>query len=260
MPAKSNSVKNKKIIIANWKMNPSSSKEAEALFKTLLKNLDRTKASVVICPPSIYLERLYKISKKIPLGLQNIYFGGEGASTGEISGNMAKNSGAKFVILGHSERRAMGEDSDTISKKIKTALYVGLTPILCIGEKIRDESHEHFSVIKAQLEGALAGVTKSYVPEIIIAYEPVWAIGNQAMREARPEEFREVAIFIKKTLSDKFGIDSAGKVKIIYGGSVHPKNVSSFITDGGVEGFLVGRDSLNAKKFIEIINLTDSLS
>lgn len=251
--------KNTKIIIGNWKMNPSSPKEAEVLFKTLVKNkVNKSKVEVVICPPSIYLERLYKISKRIPLGLQNVYFGGEGATTGEISAKMAENIGAQYIILGHSERRAMGETNEIINKKIKTVLYEGPVPILCVGEKVRDEKHEHFTIIKNQVEESLGGITKSSLSKVIIAYEPVWAIGNNALREARPEEFHEVMIFIRKVLSDKFGLQAGREVKIIYGGSVNPKNALGFLTEGQAEGFLVGRDSLDAKKFLQIIDIVES--
>ncbi len=249
----------KKIIIGNWKMNPSSGKEAENLFKNLLKNkINKSKAEIVICPPTLYLERLYKISKKIPLGVQNIYFGGEGATTGEISANMAENSGAKYVILGHSERRAMGEAEEVINKKIKTAFYVGLIPILCVGEKQRDDSHDHFALIKTQLEGALSGVTKSSLLKLIIAYEPVWAIGDKALREARPMEFMEVSIFIRKVLSDKFGVAAGSEPRIIYGGSVNPGDAEGFLRDGKADGLLVGRASLDPKRFIEIISIAQN--
>lgn len=255
--------KKSKIVIGNWKMNPSSGKEAEILFKNLLKNkIWKGKTDVVLCPPTLYFERLYKISKRILLGLQNIYFSSEGASTGEISGNMAVNSGAKYVIIGHSERKAMGESSDTINKKVKHALYVGLVPILCVGEKVRDQesqNHEYFNVIKTQVEEALAGVNKSSVGKIVIAYEPVWAIGINALREARPDEFREVSIFIRKVLSDKFGIGAGQEVRIIYGGSVNPKNALGFLDEGEAEGFLVGRDSLDAKKFLQIIEIVSGV-
>ncbi len=249
----------KKIIIGNWKMNPSSGKEAENLFKNLLKNkINKSKAEIVICPPALYLERLYKSSKKISLGVQNIYFGGEGATTGEISANMAENSGAKYVILGHSERRAMGEAEDIINKKIKTAFYVGLIPILCVGEKQRDESHDHFNLIKTQLEGALSGVTKSSLSKLIIAYEPVWAIGDKALREARPMEFMEISIFIRKVLSDKFGVAAGSEPRIIYGGSVNPGDAEGFLRDGKADGLLVGRASLDPKRFLEIISLAQN--
>ncbi len=252
-------LKKTKIVIGNWKMNPSSPKEAEVLFKTLIKNkVDKSKVDVVICPPSIYLERLYKISKKIPLGLQNVYFGGEGASTGEISAKMAENAGASYVILGHSERRAMGETNEIINKKIKTLLYEGPLPILCVGEKVRDEKHEHFIVVKNQLEESLSGITKSSLHKVIIAYEPVWAIGSTALREARPDEFHEIMIFIRKVLSDKFGVEAGREVKIIYGGSVNPKNALGFLTEGEADGFLVGRDSLDSKKFLQIIEVAGS--
>jgi len=247
-------MRNKKIVIGNWKMNPESVKLAESLFKGVVKN-NFSKVSVVICPPFLYLNNLKKISKKISLGVQNVASEERGAFTGEISALMSYDTGARYTILGHSERRDMGENDLMINKKVKLALLAGLVPILCVGEKERDEAHEYFQVIKNQIEESLAGISKNSISKIIIAYEPVWAIGKNAIREATPEEFREVAVFIKKVLSDKFGGKEVGNMSILYGGSVNPKNTSSFLTEGGADGFLVGGASLDVKKFSEIIKI-----
>ena len=167
---------------------------------------------------------------------------------------------AKYVILGHSERRAMGETNLEVNKKIKGVLGCGLIPIICVGEKERDENHEYLNFVKKQVEESIAGVSKDYISKIIMAYEPVWAIGKNAIREANPEEFREMAVFIRKILSDKFGVKNIEKTNIIYGGSVNPKNCFSFLEEGNTDGFLVGRDSLDAKKFGEIINICETLN
>lgn len=250
----------KKIIIGNWKMNPESGKLAESLYKNIIKIKTSSKVDVVICPPFVYLEKLKKISKKIPLGVQNIFNKDKGAFTGEISADMVYDLGVRYVILGHSERRAMGEDDEIVNQKIKIALASGLTPILCVGEKNRDDNHDYFNVIKNQIEKNLNGVSKNSITNIIIAYEPVWAIGKDAVREATPEEFREVSVFIKKVLSDKFGANTAKDVRIIYGGSVNTKNSQDFIVSGEADGFLVGRDSLDAKKFTKIIEITEKVN
>jgi len=260
----------KKIIIGNWKMNPLSPKQAENLFRSILKAIPyKLKANVIICPPAIYLGFLktknYKL--KVNLGAQDAFYEESGAYTGEISAEMLYYIGARYVILGHSERRSPpsapsgggeGESNLIINKKVRASLSAGLVPILCVGEKERDESHQYLNFIKKQIEECLKGVIKSSVSKIIIAYEPIWAIGKNAQRAAVPKEFLEMSIFIKKVLSDKFGAKAVEKTKIIYGGSVNPKNTADFLMEGETDGFLVGRDSLDPKKFREIIKICEA--
>lgn len=250
----------KKIIIGNWKMNPLAAQDAEKLFKDVAKNVSRVKKTeIVICPPFIYLEKLKKLSKKINLGAQDAFWGDIGAFTGEVSGEMLYNIGVKYVILGHSERRALGENNIDVNKKIKASIGAGLRPILCVGENTRDENHEYFNVVKIQVEECLNGISKSLVSKIIVAYEPVWALSSTInRRDATPEDSREMAIFIRKILSDKFGGD-AGKVRIIYGGSVNERDAEDFLKNGGVDGLLPGRASLDVKKFTEIVKICEAL-
>jgi triosephosphate isomerase len=248
-------------------MNPLSLKEAEKLFIDVMKSVSSIKKTeIVICPPFLYIESLKKIFsrrsrpsdlKKIFLGAQNAFYEEKGAFTGEISTEMLSNLGIKYVILGHSERRALGEENADVNKKVKTVLSLGLVPIVCFGENVRDENHEYLNFIKTQIEEGLNGISKNLISKIIIAYEPVWAIGKDAVREATPEEFREMSIFIRKILSDKFGAKTVEKLRIIYGGSAHPENVFGFLRDGKAEGFLLGRDSLDSNKFLEIIKITE---
>lgn len=249
----------KKIVIGNWKMNPLSLKGAEKLFADVTKNVSGVqKTEVVICPPFVYLEKLKKISKKISLGAQDVYWGETGAFTGEISADMLYDIGARYVIVGHSERRAQGENNNDVNKKIKSALSVGLRPILCVGENMRDENHEYFNVVKTQLMECLDGVSKNSVSKIIIAYEPVWAISSTPNREdATPDNSREMTIFIRKILSDKFGSE-ASKVRIIYGGSVNEKDAEDFLKNGGVNGLLPGKASLDPKKFSQIVKICEA--
>jgi len=249
----------RKIIIGNWKMNPLSLKQAENLFKSIQKTISsNTKTNIVICPPALYLERLKKKAKKVAIGAQNVFYEEKGAYTGEISAGMLSDIGVKYVILGHSERRAMGENNIDINKKIKMALSFNLIPILCIGERERDENHEYLGFVKKQIEECLYGIIKNSISKIIIAYEPVWAVGKGAKREASPEEFHEMRIFVKKVLSDKFGAKAVEKIKILYGGSLHIEDVPEFLKENA-DGFLVGRNSLDAKKFSEIIKITENI-
>ena len=254
----------KKIIVGNWKMNPLTLKEAEKLFSGVAKGISSVKKTarkteVVICPPFLYLEKLRKISKKIFLGAQDAFFGDIGAFTGEVSGEMLYNIGVRYVILGHSERRVLGENNSDVNKKIKASLAAGLVPILCVGENVRDESHSYFNFVKTQLEECLLSVSKTIISKIIIAYEPIWAISSTPNRkDATSADSLEMAIFIRKVLSDKFGKEAI-QMRIIYGGSVNEKNAEDFLKNGGVDGLLVGRASLDAKKFIEIIKIAENL-
>ncbi|MEK7104456.1 MAG: triose-phosphate isomerase [Patescibacteria group bacterium] len=260
----------KKIVIGNWKMNPLSLKEAEKLFADVAKNIsDIQKTEVVICSPFVYLEKLKKLSlghshmgeaRKILLGAQDVFWGDTGAYTGEISADMLYNIGARYVIVGHSERRAMGETNYGINKKIKASISAGLRLILCVGENVRDEKHNYFNLVKIQLTECLKGVSKNSISKVIVAYEPVWAISSTLDRKnATSGDSREMVIFIRKILSDKFGSE-ASKIRIIYGGSVNEKDAEDFLKNGGVDGLLPGRASLDSKKFSQIIKICETLS
>jgi len=255
-------IQRKKIIIGNWKMNPETAEEAEKLFSTVAKNVSRTKKTdIVICPPFIYLQALLKIrTSKIKLGVQDAFPGSVGAYTGEVSTDMLYNMGARYVILGHSERRALGESNSDINKKIKFSLVAGLVPIVCVGESARDLSHSYFNLVKSQLEECLKGIPKNSISKIIIAYEPIWAISTTLDRkDATPEDAKEMTIFIRKILSDKFGSE-VSRMRVIYGGSVNEKDAALFLEHGGVDGLLPGRASLDATKFAKIIDICEALS
>ncbi|TSC78054.1 MAG: triosephosphate isomerase (TIM) [Parcubacteria group bacterium Gr01-1014_24] len=255
----------KKIIIGNWKMNPISLKDAEKLFSDVAKYISgikktARKTEVVICPPFIYLEKLKKFSRKISLGAQDAFWGEVGAFTGEVSGEMLYNIGTRYVILGHSERRALGESNNEVNKKIRASLSAGLRPIVCVGENVRDENHSYFNLVKVQLGECLNGISKNSISKIIIAYEPIWAISSTLnRRDATPADSLEMAIFIRKILSDKFGLE-ASKVRVIYGGSANEKDAEDFLENGGVDGLLPGRASLDAKKFVEIIKIAENIA
>jgi triosephosphate isomerase len=258
----------KRIIIGNWKMNPLTLKEAAKLFDGLAKNISlMKKTEIVACPPFLYLPAFVKvlagkgeIKKQISLGAQDAFWGDAGAFTGEISAEMLYNIGARYAILGHSERRALGENNQDVNKKIKSSLFSGLRPIVCIGESVRDENHDYFNLIKTQLEEGLVGISKNSTSKIIIAYEPIWAISTTPLRrDATPEDCKEMVIFIRKILFDKFGKD-ASQIRIVYGGSVNEKGAGDFLKNGGVDGLLVGRASLDAKKFGAIVKTCEALS
>ncbi len=247
-------MKKGKLIIANWKMNPASLKEVLKLAKA------SDKEGVVLCVPFVFLKEVKKVLKKAKLGAQNVSTEQAGAYTGEVSADMLYDMGARSVIVGHSERRALGENNIDVNKKIKSVLSAGLTPIVCIGERERDENHEYINIVKTQLVESLNGIVKSDLSKLIIAYEPVWALSTTAnRRDATSADSLEMVIFIKKVLSDKFGATTK-LPRIIYGGSVNEKDVADFLKNGGVDGALVGRASLDAKKFLQIIRIAENVS
>jgi len=250
----------KKFVIGNWKMNPISNKEAEKLFVTIASSISSLKKTeVIICPPFLYLDKLSKISSKVILGAQDAFWGDTGPFTGEVSSLMISDAGAKYVILGHSERRVLGESNLDVNKKLKAVLASGLMPIVCVGDLERNENHEYFNFVKKQIEEGLNGIQKNLLSKIIIAYEPVWALSTTVGRkDATPNDSREMNIFIKKILSDKFGVKTE-LPRIIYGGSINEKNILDFMINGGIEGVLIGGASLKADKFLEIINITEKI-
>lgn len=250
----------KKIVIGNWKMNPTSLKEAENLFKNIVKNKTEYKnTDVVICAPYLFLPNLSKVkSGKISLGAQDVFYEPKGAYTGEISTQMLANFKLKYCIVGHSERRLMGESNEICNKKIISLLKSGITPILCVGENVRDESHEYLNIVREQIVSCLAGIPKNSLNKIVVAYEPIWAIGINATREVKPSECEEMMLYIKKIIADLSDPKIAHSMRVIYGGSVHPKNAPDLISNGQTDGFLVGRDSLSPDKFTKIIKATQA--
>ena len=252
------------LIIANWKCNPVSFFEAKKLFGEIKKNTKGIgSAETVICPPFIYLSDIKRLSSNIKLGAQNCFFENKGAFTGEISPLMFKNLGVEYVILGHSERRKyFGETDEMIGKKLIAAMKVKLKPILCIGEtKEEREEEKTAEILKTQLKNALTPVASCQLPvaSLIVAYEPIWAIGTG--NSCLPAEAMSNLLFIKKQLMKyrEIGAKPISRnrretIKILYGGSVNSKNAKDYI-DAGFDGLLVGGASLKAKEFGRIVKL-----
>lgn len=239
----------KNLIVANWKMNPKTAKEALALFGAVKKGIGGSKnPPVVICPPFCWLPKL-KTTVALKLGGQNCHWEVRGPFTGEISAAMLADSGAQFVILGHSERRHyLGETDEIINLKIKAALKTGLKPILCVGEK---EGEEMSLVVERQLSGALAGLGVNQTKEVIIAYEPVWAIGTG--RACLADDALSAALFIRRLITKLYSRFLADKISLLYGGSVDSRQATDYITKAGMNGLLVGGASLEAEEFVKII-------
>lgn len=210
---------------------------------------------VALCPPAVFLSNVAQSVAGTPVGLgaQNLYAADDGAFTGEVNASMLTDVGCRYVILGHSERRAlMGETDEQISTKLHSALAGNLIPIVCVGETLEDrESGATEKVVETQLRGSLTGLDEARAAGIVVAYEPVWAIGTG--KTASPEQAEEVHAFIRGLLGDLFGADVAGQIRIQYGGSVKPGNAKELLGQPNIDGALVGGASLKADDFAAII-------
>lgn len=253
--------KEKLLIVANWKMNPDSAEKAKEIFKgtkAVAKNLKNI--SVVACPPFVYLSDLEKNNdSKVVLGAQDMFWEKSGSFTGEISPSMIKKEGEGYVIIGHSERRALGETDEMVSKKVKAALMIGLRVILCIGEKERDSHGEYLHFLRNQIINSLGKLQKKYLAKLVIAYEPVWAIGKSDEEAMKPADIHETSLFIKKVLAEIYDQKTAVVIPILYGGSVSYKNAKEIVVHGQVQGLLVGHESLNPKKFGELLKEVENI-
>lgn len=251
----------KKLIIGNWKMYPANIKDAKAKFAGIKKVASTLRnVQTVVCPPFVYASEFKKLvtGHRVAVGTQNAWIEDEGAYTGEVSPAMLASLGLRYVIIGHSERRATGETDELVNKKVLAAVKAGLTVVLCAGERERDPHGEYMKFIAGQLKAALHGVQKKDLAQIVIAYEPIWAIGEHALRAASPEDALEVSILIKKTFADLYGKEGAN-VAILYGGSVDAKNAGEFLQKSHVDGLLVGRASLDPKVFGEILKSAEKI-
>lgn len=241
------------LIVANWKMNPATYKEAKALLEATKRAAEAAKnIAVVVAPPSVYLRDLraaYK-GKRLSFAAQNAHFERTGSYTGDISPAQVRDSKVPYVIVGHAERRAVGETDDLIRRKVIAALHERLIPILCVGESTRNQDGAHYVFVRTQLNAVFREMPVAKVPHVVVAYEPVWAIGSDTPMSAR--DMHEMAIFIRKTIVEMHG--SAGmNVKILYGGAVDETNASSMLRDGDVDGLLVGRASTIPARFKALI-------
>lgn len=245
----------KPMIAGNWKLNKTI-REAIELVTLLKRQLnDLQNVDVVVFPPYTALSDVAEVltESEIGLGAQDLYWEEKGAFTGEVSAGMIKEAGANFVIVGHSERRQFFHETDeSVNKKTKAALKGNLTPIVCIGETLgQRESGKTFEVIETQLKGGLANFNREEIKKIIIAYEPVWAIGTGKV--ATPQQAEEVHAFIRKELTKTFGEEVASALRILYGGSVKPDNISNLMSEADIDGALVGGASLDASTFSELV-------
>ncbi|MFZ4542484.1 MAG: triose-phosphate isomerase [Saprospiraceae bacterium] len=246
----------KKIVAGNWKMNKTID-EGVQLAKAVAGGKFPARVSLVLCTPFVNLQSVQKViarKKNIHLGAQNMHPEAKGAFTGEISAEMLHAVGASFVILGHSERRQYFHESDEfISRKVKSALQTGITPIFCCGEPLEmRQAGKHIPFVENQLQNALFSLTEEEISKIVIAYEPIWAIGTGLT--ASPDQAQEMHAAIRKLMKKRFGNTIAKNISILYGGSCNAKNAKELFALADVDGGLIGGASLIAEDFLQIAN------
>lgn len=245
----------KPIIAGNWKMNKTP-EEAKELVTALVPLVKDAKCDVVICPPFVDLCAVKPIiaGTNIHLGVQNIHWAEKGAFTGEISADMLKAHGVEYAIVGHSERRQyFGETDATVNQRAKAAIAAGITPIICVGESLEQrESGVTNAVVSGQTKAALDGIEAKDVETLVIAYEPIWAIGTG--KTATKEDANAIIAVIRGAIAEVYGKDVAEKVRIQYGGSMNPKNASELMSMPEIDGGLIGGASLKAEDFSKVVN------
>jgi triosephosphate isomerase len=250
----------KKIVAGNWKMNLNF-EEGVSLFSeivNMVKDEVVGNQDVIVCSPFIHLSTVAKLSenvKNVNIGSQNIHQAESGAYTGEVSASQVKSVGVEYVILGHSERRAyFGETDSLLAEKTNTALKHGLKPIFCIGEtKEERESGKFFDVIKTQLVDGVFHLSKEDFAKVVLAYEPVWAIGTGLT--ASPEQAQEVHAFIRETVANQYDAETAENTTILYGGSCNPSNAPTLFSQKDIDGGLIGGASLKSRDFLDIVKV-----
>jgi triosephosphate isomerase len=244
----------KPIIAGNWKMHKTIA-EAVEFVNDIKDKVNNTDVEAVICAPFTLLKDLKEATKgtNIKIGAQNMHYAEQGAFTGEISAPMLKELNIDYVVLGHSERRQyFNETNETVNKKVIKALEEGIDPILCVGETLEErEASETKNVCKEQTEKALVGVSAEDMKKVVIAYEPVWAIGTG--KTATSEDANDVISYIRQVVANIYG-DLANEVRIQYGGSVKPSNVAEIMNQSDIDGALVGGASLKANDYVELVN------
>jgi triosephosphate isomerase len=230
------------LLVLNWKMNPETHTDAIKLLSVTKKIASKNPAlSMVVAPPTVFLGDIIKKRGSLGVSAQHTHDEEGGAHTGDVSVPQVVDVGSTHVLIGHAERRAAGMSNEQVGKVTHRVLSSGVTAIVCVGEGARDDHGEYLNQVRAQLHAALQGVLPKYLKKVVIAYEPVWAIG--ASQPMSPHEMHQMAIYIKKTLAEMYG--KAVSVPVLYGGAITADSVSEMVVRGGVDGLLVGRASLS---------------
>lgn len=245
----------KPIIAGNWKMNKTQTETVE-LLNRIVENYTDVEVDAVVCVPFTSISKASELldNTMIRLGAQNMFYEENGAFTGEVSPNMLKNLGVEYVILGHSERREIfGEEDDLINKKVKTAINHKITPILCVGETLDErESGEYLNKVKTQILNGFDGIGSEDVPKVVVAYEPIWAIGTG--KTATSEDANNMCKYIREVIAELYEAKIADNVRIQYGGSVKPENISELMSMSDIDGALVGGASLDSESYLALLN------
>lgn len=250
----------KTLFVANWKMQPESAKEAQALWGGTKRAVARARRiATVVCPPFPYLHPLSKTrSTSVLLGAQDISLYDRGSHTGEVSPAMLKDLDVRYVIVGHSERRNLGETNAIVARKTKLALAGGLRPVVCVGEQERSHHGEHLGSLEEQIRHSLSGVPRSQAKNLVVAYEPLWAVGKSFKYAMQPGEIHEATLFIRKILAKLFGRGVGISIPVLYGGAVEEENIVAVVSAGEVDGVLVGHASLDARLVSRMVRALES--
>jgi triosephosphate isomerase len=258
-----NSTKRRKFIAGNWKLNPADEQGCLDLLRQLKSRLEPfSRVETAVCPPFTALHWAAQILKetRIRWGAQDLFWEDTGAFTGEVSAPMLKAVGCRYVIVGHSERRQyFGEKDEDVRRKAKAALRHSLTPIICVGETLEQrEARMHREIVSGQMREAVSGLTEAELASVVIAYEPVWAIGTG--KTATPEQAQEMHAYIRSILSEMYNRAAADQIQILYGGSVKPDNARDLLQQPDIDGALVGGASLKAGDFAEIVRAGEEIN
>lgn len=242
------------LIVGNWKTYVESAADAKRLYTAAKKLAATTKATIVIAPPAPFLGLLADgRASSVALGAQNLSEFTESPITGELPASMLSKIGVSYVIIGHSERRFHGETDAMVREKVRRALAHGITPVICIGERERDADAHYLKEVRTQLSSVLEPLSQKERLSLVIAYEPVWAIGKSALEAITPADLTEMVLYIRKVLAEYLPGRGAQRVPVIYGGSVDPSNIRTLAGGTGVDGFLPGRASTDAKAFAALV-------
>lgn len=239
-------------------MNPSTLAEARAISGKVRRAAAKlNNVEVVVCPPFPFIQACTPriMVKNYGIGAQSVSDYQDGAHTGEVGASMLKDLNIRYSIVGHSEQRARGDGDLIVRDRAKAALERGIIPVICVGEISRDENGAYLEKLKGQIKGSLTDIPKKFAGNMVIAYEPVWAIGGQ--EAMKPEDVHETSLFVRKIFADLFGQENGLKVKVLYGGSVNRRNAADIVKIGKVNGLLVGHESANPAGFTELLKIID---
>lgn len=242
------------LIVANWKAYVEDAKKAKALVTLAKKLVTELKHEIVLAPSAPLLGLLAEGNKsKVKFAAQNISATTGGAKTGEDTAKLCSALGATYTLVGHSERRALGETDEIVSEKARHALAHGLTPILCVGEHERDSGAEYLAFVRAQISAVMAPLSQKERLQVVIAYEPIWAIGKSALEAIQPHDLAEMVLYIRKVLGDFLPGKAPAKSRILYGGSVEPANARDLAGGSHIDGLLVGHASVDPQTFTALV-------